>query len=397
MAGVSYYTEDAKQASDTHAFTDSIDTVLSNLGLAGTPDGTLFGFTSDVLAAIGIPATMRGLPWREVMNNEGTFSATAVFGDVIWHATDRLNVTFGLRYTHDEKEFSWLNGPREAPELDATVAALDQMGFFEIRRDSAGGVQLRRRVRLPADSVGDQLVQIEGERVRLKDSWDDISPRLVLDYPVTPDVMVFGSLAKGYKAGGYNSVQPLSQFDNEDVWNIEGGVKSLFADLGLIVNASVFYYQYDDKQSISLVCAEGEVCRYLVDSSDDEAYGLDVDARWQPTNALTLTATVAYIDATYKELTSRRAASTCRANRLVNRAGRRARRELRLDHGNVRQASTLSAMHAYRGESRCNANSQLQGTCQVESELHGGRGNESHGPATGVDQRRRSLSASRRS
>ena len=43
----------------------------------------------------------------------------------------RMNVTFGLRYTHDEKEFSWLNGPRQAPELDATVAALDEMGFFE--------------------------------------------------------------------------------------------------------------------------------------------------------------------------------------------------------------------------------------------------------------------------
>ena len=68
---MSYYSEDAKQASDTHAFTDSIDTVLRNLGLVGTPDGTLFGFTSDVLAANGIPLTMRGLPWREAMNNEG--------------------------------------------------------------------------------------------------------------------------------------------------------------------------------------------------------------------------------------------------------------------------------------------------------------------------------------
>ena len=56
--------------------------------------------------------------------------------------------------------------------------------------------------------------------------------------------MVFGSLAKGYKAGGYNSVEVGSQFDNEDVWNLEGGVKSLFADLGLIVNASAFYYEY---------------------------------------------------------------------------------------------------------------------------------------------------------
>jgi iron complex outermembrane receptor protein len=125
VTGVSYYSEDAQQASDTHATTNSIDTVFRNFGFFPTPDGTLYGFTSEVLAANGIPLTMLGLPWREVMNNEGKFNATAVFGDVIWHATDRLNATFGLRYTHDEKEFSWHNGPREAPELDATIAALE--------------------------------------------------------------------------------------------------------------------------------------------------------------------------------------------------------------------------------------------------------------------------------
>ena len=66
------------------------------------------------------------------MFNEGEFKSTALFGDVIWHATDRLNLTFGLRYTHDEKEFSWFNGPREAPELDATLAALEADGSAPI-------------------------------------------------------------------------------------------------------------------------------------------------------------------------------------------------------------------------------------------------------------------------
>lgn len=362
VAGVSYYSEDAKQASDTHAFTDSIDTVLRNLGLAGTPDGTLFGFTSDVLAAYQIPLTMRGLPWREVMNNEGTFEATALFGDVIWHATDRMNVTFGLRYTHDEKEFSWLNGPRQAPELDATVAALEAAGFFA---DPAWPI--------PPEAYNFDVVfafppingqTIEGQKVKLKDSWDDISPRLVLDYRVTPDVMVFGSLAKGYKAGGFNSVQPLSRFDNEDVWNVEGGVKSLFADIGLIVNASVFYYVYYDKQSISLECPAGEVCRYLVDSSDDEAYGLDVDARWQPVDALTLTANLAYIDATYKDYV------TPGGIDLSGEPTGEPRWSSSLGASYVWSFGTygkldLSAMYAYRGETRCNADSQLQGTCQT--------------------------------
>ena len=362
VAGVSYYSEDATQSSDTHAYTDSIDTLLLNLGLAGTPDGTLFGFTSDVLAANEIPATMRGFGWREVMYNEGSFTATAAFGDVIWHATDRLNVTFGLRYTHDEKEFSWLNGPREAPELDATVAALEAFGFFS-------------EFPIPPqayffDVVFDlSALGLEGQKVKLDDSWDDISPRFVVDYKVTPDVMVFGSLAKGYKAGGYNSVEVGSQFDNEDVWNLEGGVKSLFADLGLVLNASAFYYVYDNKQAISLVTGVNGsgIPQYVVDSSDEEAFGLEVEARWQPIDALTFTANLALIDATYK---SKFVGDGDDRRDLSGQPTGEPYASMALGASyvwNLSQYGLLdaSAVYAYRGESRCNADSEFQGTCQV--------------------------------
>ena len=358
VAGISYYSEDAKQVSDTHAFTDSIDTVLKNLGLAGTPDGTLFGFTSDVLAANSIPLTLRGLPWREAMYNEGNFNASAIFGDVIWHTTDRMNVTFGLRYTHDEKDFSWFNGPREAPELDATLAALEGAGFFTQFPIPPEAYQFD--LIFPFPPIDGQA--IEGHKVKLSDSWDDLSPRLVLDYKIAPHVMVFGSLAKGYKAGGYNSVQPLSRFDNEDVWNAEAGIKSLNADLGLVLNASVFYYQYLDKQSITLVCPD--LCQYVIDSSDQEAYGLELDARWQPVDALTLSANVAYIDSTYKSYT------TFEGDDLSGEPTGEPKLSASLGASYVWSLGEigkldLSAMHAYRGESRCNAGSQLQGTCQA--------------------------------
>jgi iron complex outermembrane recepter protein len=362
VAGVSYYSEDAQQTSDTHAFTDSIDTVLLNLGLAGTPDGTLFGFTSDVLAANGIPASMLGLGWREAMYNEGSFQAAAVFGDVIWHATDRLNVTFGLRYTHDEKEFSWFNGPREAPELDATVAALEAAGFFTVFPIPPQAYQF--------DIVFDlSQLGLEDQKVKLDDTWDDVSPRLVVDYAVTDDVMVFGSLAKGYKAGGYNSVEVGSQFDNEDVWNLEGGVKSVFADLGLVVNASMFYYEYLDKQAISLVTGVNGsgIPQYVVDTSDEEAFGLDADVHWQPVDALTFTANLAWIDATYSkkfvgEGASRRDLSGEPTGEPYFSAALGASYVWNLSQYGLLDASVR---HAYRGESRCNADSQFQGTCQV--------------------------------
>ena len=230
---------------------------------------------------------------------------------------------------------------------------------------------------------------VEGERVRLKDSWDDVSPRLVVDYSVTPDVMVFGSLAKGYKAGGFNSVQPLSTFNNEDVWNAEGGVKSLFSDLGLIVNASAFYYVYQDKQSIRLVCPEDAVCQYVVDSSDDEAYGLDVDARWQPMDALTFTATLEWIDATYKKyITPPPESLDLSANRRANREVGRRSAPATCGRSRLRQARSVGDARVSR---RITLQRRLRAAGHVpgQPELQGRRGQQSHRRATCVVERRR--------
>jgi iron complex outermembrane receptor protein len=365
VAGVSYYSERARQASDTHAFTDSIDTLGVNLGVyeqAGllTPDGTLYGFTSAVLAANDIPLTMLGLPWREVMYNDGDFTATAAFGDVIWRVNDRTNLTVGLRYTHDSKEFSWRNGPHETPELDATVAMLQAIGFFDvfpIPPEAYRFADVVFRVDTPNGGA---------DAVTLEDSWDDFSPRFVLDYAISPDVMVFGSLAKGYKAGGYNSVEVGSRFDNEDVWNLEAGVKSVYSHVGLMMNASTFYYVYQDKQAISLVSdVDGsDIPQYVVDTSDEEAWGIDAEARWQPYDHIMLYANVAYIDATYKDKVTRNGTDLSgepTGEPHVSAALGASYIWMLGSNGDL----DLSGRYAYRGEARCNQESKLQGACQV--------------------------------
>jgi len=360
VGGLSYYWEDAKQTSDTHAFTDSIDTVLLNLGMAPTPDGTLFGFTSNVLAANNIPITLLGLPWRETMYNEGKFASTALFGDVIWHVTDRTNLTAGLRYTHDNKDFSWFNGPRQAPELDAAIAALEAGGFFNTFPIPPSAYNFDVVFAFPP--INGQ--QIEGVKVRSSNAWNDLSPRFVIDYKVDPNVMAFGSVAKGYKAGGYNSVQPLSHFDPENVWNVEGGVKSLFADIGVIVNASAFYYVYSNKQEITLVQDAGNVGHYVVDSSDQKAYGVDLDSRWQPVNALTLSLSAEYIDSTFKKYTAPDGTN------LTGQPTGEPYLSAALGASYVWTLASdgkidLSGQFAYRGETRCNKDSQVQGNCLV--------------------------------
>ena len=355
VAGVSYYDEKADQTSDTHTFTDSVDTLGTNLGYwaaFGLPFPLYAGTSSITEPMFGV--SMLGLPWREAMYNHGKFQAYAAFGDAIWHVNDKTNLTFGLRYTQDKKEFTWINGPHETPELDQIVAALDAQGFF----DAIG---------IPAAAYRFDDIAFQGdtpaEGLTRKNSWNDVSPRVVLDYKIKPDVMWFSSVAKGYKAGGYNSVQVGSEFENENVWNFETGIKSAFPQAGVILNASTFYYVYKNKQALTLTGTDGSgIPQYLVDSSDEQAWGIDVDTQWKATEHFTLFANAEFLNATYKNKVTESgtdlsgdptgepyfsAALGARYGWVLGGAGN-------LD---------LSGRYAYRGAARCNADSEVQGSC----------------------------------
>jgi len=372
VGGVSYYKEKADQISDTHTYTDGIDTLGVNLGIfdaLGIPF-PLYGGTSSILADFGVAAPMLGLPWREAMYNKGDFEAFAAFGDAIWHVNDRTNLTFGLRYTHDKKEFTWSNGPHETPELDGLVALLEQAGVFTM-------------FPIPPEAYrfSDIVFQVDTPPGGLtkKDSWDDLSPRLVLDYKIDPNVMVFGSLAKGYKAGGYNSTEVGSEFENEDVWNVETGIKSVFPDAGVVLNASAFYYIYNNKQAIALAndVAGSDIPQYVIDVSDEKAWGIDVDAQWRATDQLRLYGNVAFIDATYKDKVTRGTDPLDLSGEPTGEPYLSA--ALGASYGWALGASgglELSGRFAYRGKSRCNSDSERQGTCALQAAFEVGEATE---------------------
>lgn len=294
VAGVSYYEEEARQTSEIDTTTTAVDTAVANLGLAPTPDGTLFGFFSQVLAANGIPLSLLDHGWNEAFYNTLKTKAYAGFGDVIWHVNDKLNLTFGLRYTRDQKDFTWFNDIRNAPTLDATLNALEAAGFFAL-----AGVPKETFI-FDLAFVDPPAMMNKGITNRASQTWSDWSPRLVVDYHFTDDMMGYASLAKGYKAGGFNALQIGSEFDNEDVWNAEIGIKQSFPDARLAYNLSAYYYRYDNRQSIRLDNTSS-IPRFVVDTGDVEAYGVDFDMRWQVTDAFGLDLNAAYIDSKYRD------------------------------------------------------------------------------------------------
>lgn len=372
VAGASFFKEDADQTSEVNTNTAAVDNIVRNLGVAyelGVPDGSLFNFTSMLAQMNGIPISLVGDRWNERFTNTLSTTAYAAFGDVIWRATDKLNLTFGLRYTRDEKDFTWLNTPRNAPELEAKLDLLESLGFFDALAQM--GIPITREL-LTFDMafIDPPAMFNKGVLVRDKRSWSDFSPRFVVDYHFNDNAMVFGSLAKGYKAGGFNALQIGPAFENEDVWNAEVGIKQSFGRFSY--NASLFHYRYDNRQSIRLIDPDPnnpvDIPRFVFDTGDLEATGIDFDMRWKVTDAFTLDAQAEWIDSKYKDYITPEGVDLdgepTGEPRFTASVGAAYRMSLG-DSGDLR----LSARHAYRGRTRCNAGSDLQGDCGVNALL----------------------------
>lgn len=353
VSGVSFYSEQARQTSQVNTNTSSLDTLAQNVDGLGLPLTEI----TEALQAQGLPFSLLNDPWREEINNVGKFKAYAAFGDVIWHLSDQLDLTTGLRYTEDQKKFTWYTPPRQAAAFDQTVAELMATGIFDALPPQAQGA---------LQAFGSNIIfpSAVGQWVQANNTWHDFSPRAVLSYKFTPDVMAYMSVTKGYKAGGYNSLQVGSLYAPEKVWNYEGGIKAVVPEYNLMLNASVYLYRYSNLQSSVLNpnSSGSGVPFYTVMTSDQHAHGLELEAQWQPVDALRLNFTSAYIDSTYISGISTSGVSL--GGQPTGEPFFSATTGFDYTWRDVYNGDLeLNMQYAYRGPTRCNADSGFQGAC----------------------------------
>jgi len=133
--------------------------------------------------------------------------------------------------------------------------------------------------------------------------------RIALNYQRTDKTMIYGLISRGYKAGGVNSDPALSaedrEFDTEIMWNLETGVKGLWLDDQLQAQIAVFYQMRDDiqiKQSLvqSRVDSEAsDFTDYFGNSANGSNYGLEVELNWFASEALTVFASLGWLETEY--------------------------------------------------------------------------------------------------
>lgn len=198
--------------------------------------------------------------------------AYAVFGQLEYALTEKLNLIAGLRWSKEEKSF-------EVTNLWNNFIG-DVLGDFDV--DPETGYRIRN---LNATHEND---------------WDDISHKLGLNYQMTDDVLLYASYSNGFKSGGYLGSITITPeaveapADPEDLDAYEIGVKSILNDGKLRVNFSAFYYDYKDMQAESIVF-EGLVSfQTLVNVQEVSIDGFDLDVTYLPTEDLELNVSVGY-------------------------------------------------------------------------------------------------------
>jgi outer membrane receptor protein involved in Fe transport len=256
---------------------------LALQGIAVTPqEVVLTGDALYDLTAQSIPGGMffgpsfAGTPWSEIYFTEGDFTNWGIYGDVDYQLSDRWNVLFGLRYSNDEKTFSWRNPPNT----------------FNAFRPGIPDLIFAPNPLYPEARSG---------TLTASNDWDKLSGRAVARYQVTESAQLFASYSTGYIAGGFDSLN-VSTSDNplrpQESENMEIGLKGDFANDRLRLQLALFSMDIEGRQRTVDSRPPGTPNPIPTVNIGDQAIdGVEVVINWLPTDSLRLGVMTTWRDA----------------------------------------------------------------------------------------------------
>ncbi|MFN3856879.1 MAG: TonB-dependent receptor [Caulobacter sp.] len=214
----------------------------------------------------------------------------ALFGNLNWQVTDGLELTLGLRYTHDERSLrSDFFNDGGAPACSAILARI------------SGGAVIPAGVlnTLCAPSFDAGFNNATTLQDRTEKEWGGT---FKVAYRFSPDFMTYASYSKGYKGGGFNIdrgrfsigvINPDTTFAPEFVDAYEVGAKTSLFDRALTLNGAIFYQVFEDYQ-LNVYTGVSFVVNSL---PEVVSRGADLDFAWAtPIDGLRISGGVTYAE-----------------------------------------------------------------------------------------------------
>tara|TARA_R110000823_G_scaffold27609_11_gene80394 strand:+ start:5005 stop:7518 length:2514 start_codon:yes stop_codon:yes gene_type:complete len=190
----------------------------------------------------------------------------AGFGELYWQALEDVKLTFGFRYTEEEKKSS---------QRTIYLAFLDD-----------GGAP-------------------DGGYTDYQADWDEPTGKFNVSWDINDDVMTYLTLSRSYKSGGFNPISSesplldpeqggdpdLANFDPEYINAFEVGLKSRLFDNRLQANVTYFYYDYEGLQIAKITNQTA-----INENFDATIQGFEGEFIWLPDDHWRLSANLAWLD-----------------------------------------------------------------------------------------------------
>ena len=146
-----------------------------------------------------------------------------------------------------------------AVEQHAPQSALDDVGVgifgqatatFSDRLDLTAGARVDRENKKARLRTFFTPAIAPANLVTAEETFSNVSPQFSAAFRVQPDKMLYAAVGLGFKAGGFNAASPTGSeaYGEEHTWNLEGGVKTMWAAGRVTANAAVFHIDWTDLQ-----------------------------------------------------------------------------------------------------------------------------------------------------
>ena len=215
------------------------DTLSSLVGLFYSNETTGLTDVTSIFPASAVRTTL----------NATDADTYAVFGTVFWKPTSAFELSLGLRYDHED---------RTAQGSVTTV--------------------------VPAGTL---VAPVPVAQIKS----DQVEPRLSLKYKFNDNVMVYGSVARGYRGGGFNApTAPIRTYKGDSAWTYEIGSKFSSPDRVFSLGAALFYSDYKDYIGLNSIAPAvgGGLVTVDLNTGDVRSYGAELEATIRPVSNFTL-------------------------------------------------------------------------------------------------------------
>lgn len=241
-----------------------------NAKLADWADLTIGGYYSNEDARYYTLQDVRyaAVPLQFIGDDPITTKSKAVYGTVVVRPTEDLTLTGGLRYTKDDKIYTFFRHNYDNVTLNPFLPFNDTTAVF---------------------------------------SGDRVDYRISADYRFSPALLVYGTVATGYKAGGVNprpyNAEQVRGFGPEKVTSFEIGAKTDLFDRRLRVNVAAFYQDFKDAQLTLLSCPQyggPGPCALPANAGNATMKGFEAELFARPVDGLQLDGSLSHIEWTWK-------------------------------------------------------------------------------------------------